>query len=162
MSPDIYIESRNIGYAILWGIELAICYDILSILRNVIKHKNIFIYIEDFFYWIFCALFVFDHLYKIGDGHIRWYMALGVGIGMLSYKLTLSKWIVKGLSFLINKIFFVISKVLGFILKPFRFLAGKMRKFFRFVKGRIIGGLKLLKKKLTLALKMLKITLCKR
>lgn len=162
MSPDIYVESQNIGYAILWGVELAVFYDAISIFRNVIRHKNIFIYIEDFFYWMFCALFVFEHLYEIGDGHIRWYMALGVGIGMLSYKLTLNKWVVKGISFVLQKILWIIGKIFSLVFKPLRFLARKIRKFFRFIKARIASGFRLIKKKLTLAIKMLKITLCKR
>ena len=60
MSQDIYVETRHIGYAILWGFKLAIVYDAFLIFRNVIRHKNIFIHIEDFIYWIFCAFFVFD------------------------------------------------------------------------------------------------------
>ena len=103
MSPDIYVESRHIGYAILWGFKLAIFYDVFLIFRNVIKHKNFFIYAEDFIYWILCAVFVFEHIYEIGNGYIRWYMALGVGIGMLAYKLTISKWLVQGVSFVLNK-----------------------------------------------------------
>ena len=40
MSPDIYVESRHIGYAILWGLKLAFYYDGLFVFRNVIKHKD--------------------------------------------------------------------------------------------------------------------------
>ena len=64
MSPDIYIESAHIGYAVLWGLELAFFYDIIAVFRNMVTHKNIFIYAEDFLYWMFCALFVF------GENHI--------------------------------------------------------------------------------------------
>lgn len=162
MSPDIYVESRHIGYAILWGLELAILYDAISILRNVFKHKNFFIYSEDFFYWIFCALFVFEKLYEIGDGHVRWYMALGVGIGMLAYKLTLSKWIVKGISFFLNKIKRLVLKIINVFVKPFGFIARKIRQIVKYIKARLRSVLRLMKKKLTLAVKMLKITLCKR
>lgn len=162
MSQDIYMESKHIGYAILWGLELAVCYDALSILRNVLKHKNIFVYIEDFIYWMFCAVFVFEHLYEIGDGHIRWYMALGIGIGMLAYKLTVSSYLVKGISFLLNKLLWIIRKLLVVILTPFRLLGRKFKKLLRILKGRTGCVLRLVKKKLTLALKMLKITLCKR
>ena len=162
MSQDIYMESKHIGYAILWGLELAVCYDVLSIFRNVIKHKNIFIYIEDFIYWMFCAVFVFEHLYEIGDGHIRWYMALGIGIGMLAYKLTVSNYIVKGISFLLNKLLWIIRKILTFIFTPFRLMGKKIRQIFCFFRRRMKCVLRLVKKKLTLALKMLKITLCKR
>lgn len=162
MSPDIYVESRHIGYAVLWGLELAVFYDAISILRNVVKHKNFFIYVEDFLYWIFCAFFVFEHLYEIGDGHVRWYMALGVGIGMLAYKLTLSRWIVKGISFILNKIKWLICKIVAVIVKPIGYIARKIRQFFKYIKARVRSCIRLMKKKLTLAVKMLKITLCKR
>ena len=58
MSPDIYVESRHIGYAILWGFKLAIFYDVFLIFRNVIKHKNLFIYAEDFIYWILSFTYI--------------------------------------------------------------------------------------------------------
>ncbi len=162
MSPDIYVESRHIGYAILWGLELAVFYDAISIFRNVVRHKNFFVYLEDFFYWIACALFVFVHLYEIGDGYIRWYMALGVGIGMLAYKLTLSKWVVKGISYVLNKIKWLLKKIIGILLKPFYMAFRKMRRLFGYIRTRIKSVFRLLKKKLTLAVKMLKIALCKR
>ena len=162
MSADIYTESREIGYAILWGLELAFFYDGLNILRNVMRHKEIFIYIEDFIYWLSAALFVFDRLYKIGNGQIRWYMALGVGIGMFFYKLTVSKWLVKGASFILQKILWILGKILSVFVRPLRFIFGKIRKLLKIIRGRVLLSLRLLKKKLTLALKMLKIALCKR
>lgn len=148
MSQDIYVETRHIGYAILWGFKLAIVYDAFLIFRNVIRHKNIFIHIEDFIYWIFCAFFVFDSLYEIGDGYIRWYIALGVGIGMLFYKLTISCWLVKIISSLLNMI-------KAFLLKPFLKLGRGIKRIYCYMKSRC-------KKKLTRTTKMLKITLCKR
>ena len=162
MSQDIYVESRHIGYAILWGLKLAFFYDGLLIFRNVIKHKDFFVYAEDFFYWIFCVFFVFDRLYEIGDGYIRWYMALGVGIGMLFYKLTLSKWLVKGCSFLLNQLKRICTKILKVFLNPFFKLARGIKRIFRYLGGRAKTVLGLFKKKLTLAVKMLKITLSKR
>ena len=162
MSRDIYVESRHIGYAILWGLELAVFYDGFLIFRNVIKHKDFFVYVEDFVYWLFCAFFVFGRLYEIGDGYIRWYMALGVGIGMLFYKLTLSKWLVKGCSFLLNQLKRMCTKILKVFLNPFFKLGRGIRRIIRYLTGRCKIILGLSKKKLTLAVKMLKIFLCKR
>ncbi len=162
MSPDIYVESKHIGYAILWGFKLAVFYDVFLILRNVIKHKDFFIYVEDFVYWISCAVFVFEHLYEIGDGYIRWYMALGVGIGMLTYKLTVSKWIVKGVSFALNKMKGILIKILRLFFKPFCMLGKKIARLFRYIGARVRTIFRLIKKKLTLTLKMLKIAISKR
>lgn len=162
MSQDIYIESMHIGYAILWGLELAVIYDAFSIFRILIKHKNIFIYLEDFIYWMFCAIFVFEQLFEIGNGHMRWYMAFGVGIGMLSYKLTLSYWVVKGISFVLGKILWLLSYVMSFFTRPVKFVIRKSQKLIRYIRKRSCSLFRLLKKKLTLAIKMLKIALCKR
>ena len=161
MSPDIVIESRHMGYALWWGFKLAIFYDAILIMRNVIKHKNLFWYMEDLVYWIFCALFVFENIYEIGDGYIRWYIALGVGIGMLFYKLTISRWLVKYVSFLLNKIKEFILKGLSVLIRPFIKIGHKIKAVIRFIKIRIRTLYRLLKKKLTLTLKMLKIALNK-
>ena len=80
---------------------------------------------------------------------------LGVGIGMLFYKLTISRWLVKITSKLLNMIKTIILKILLFIMKPFFKLGRDIKRFFRYLKSRI-------KKKLTRTIKMLKITLCKR
>ena len=162
MSPDIYVESRHIGYAILWGFKLAIFYDVFLIFRNVIKHKNFFIYAEDFIYWLYCAVFVFEHLYEIGNGYIRWYMALGVGIGMLAYKVTISKWMVKWVSYILNKIKELLRIVFRFLLRPFCMFGRIMRSIFKYIRARLRTIFRLLKKKLTLTLKMLKIAISKR
>ena len=161
MSPDIYVESKHIGYAILWGLELAVFFDIFSIFRNVVRHKNFFIYAEDFLYWIACALFVFDHLYEIGDGYIRWYMALGVGIGMLAYKLTLSKWIVRSISYVLNLIKRIAVKIIRILIKPFGLIVHKIRSLAGYLRAIAKSVFRLLKKKLTLYIKMLKIALTK-
>lgn len=136
MSQDIYVESRHIGYAILWGVELAVFYDGFLIFRNVIKHKDFFVYAEDFVYWLFCAFFVFDRLYEIGDGYIRWYMAMGVGIGMLFYKLTLSKWLVKGCSIILNKLKNICKKILTIFLKPFLKTGHRIKRVFCYLRRR--------------------------
>lgn len=162
MSPDIYVESKHIGYAILWGLELAVFYDAFSIFRNVVRHKNFFVYAEDFLYWMACAIFVFEHLYEIGDGYIRWYMALGVGIGMLAYKLTLSKRIVKSVSYILNKLKGIMLKIIRVLLKPLCIARRKIKRLFGYIRARIKSVFRLIKKKLTLTVKMLKIALCKR
>lgn len=162
MSPDIYVESMHIGYAVLWGLELAVFYDMILIFRNALTHKNFFIYAEDFFYWMFSALFVFDHLYKIGNGQMRWYMVLGIGIGMLTYKLAISRWLVKYVSFVVRKIFNLFGKMILFLFKPFRYIVKIIRKAIKLIKTRLFMVLRLIKKKLTLGIKMIKIALCKR
>lgn len=161
MSQDIYIQSMGIGYAILWGIELSVIYDGISVCRVVIRHSNFFMSIQDFLYWIFCAIFVFEHLYEIGNGYMRWYMVLGIGIGMLFYKLTVSKWIVKWISFILQKILWIIGKVFGCMLKPFFYIGRKIKRTYGIYRKKRRSLLRRLKKKLTLKLKMLKIAIGK-
>jgi spore cortex biosynthesis protein YabQ len=146
----------------LWGLELAFFYDIIAVFRNMVTHKNIFIYAEDFLYWMFCALFVFGRLYEIGNGQMRWYMALGIGIGMLAYKLTISRYFVKGATFIVSGIFRFLGKILSFFFRPIRYTLKAFRKIFRVVKSRFVTIVRLMKKKLTLGIKMIKIALCKR
>lgn len=66
---------------------------------------------EDILYWIFNALFIFYMMYRENSGTVRGYAIAGIVIGMLAYNLTISPWVVKG-----------ISRLLFLLLRPFVFV----------------------------------------
>ncbi len=54
--------------AILTGMFLAGVYDLILIFRNIIKHKNIFVSIEDFIYWNFVGIFLYIVIFVSNSG----------------------------------------------------------------------------------------------
>ena len=43
----------------LAGVFLAVCYDVLRIIRRIIVHTSFWMGIEDIFYWCFTGVFLF-------------------------------------------------------------------------------------------------------
>ncbi len=112
MADLIIFEVDLFGISILLGMIIGCFYDIFEAIRNSIKHKNVFIAIEDFIFWIVTTYIVFYTFYKFNYGQLRSYVFMGIFIGLAIYKFTLSKLIIMLLTF-IFKIITTIFKVLG-------------------------------------------------
>lgn len=129
-------------YAILGGAILALLYDVLRIKRRAIKTNVIIVNLEDIFYWIVAAMFLFMTVYKSNSGEMRGYIFLGNVIGVILYETLLSKIIINSSVMIINlikRILLFIYKILSFpfkliykILKvPIHFI---LRCFFKLLK----------------------------
>ena len=67
--------------SVLWGIGLAALYDVLRILRGVIRHRQGVRSLEDLAYWCFTACSLFWLLFSGNNGTVRWYILAGAGAG---------------------------------------------------------------------------------
>ena len=161
MGQNIVDEVTFLGHSIVLGVVITFVYDGFLILRRLIKHNMLLISLEDMIFWIACAIGVFYMLYEENNGILRWFAVLGATLGMIAYKASISSFVVKGISMIIERVCHVVFCVLRVLLGPVRFLGRKLGRFFVFSgrKGKKAG--KCVKKKLTGKLKLLKITLCK-
>lgn len=160
MSQSIVSEVTFFLHSFLMGIVITFVYDGFIILRRLIRHSDLLISLEDMIFWIACAIGVFYMLYEENKGILRWFAVLGASLGMILYKKTVSPLLVRAASSLIRKITRILARILGFLLRPFRFAVRKTVHFsaFSLRKGKKVG--KRAKIKLTAKLKLLKITLC--
>ena len=138
MSLGIIKELQFFGLAVLRGIWILALYDVLRILRRVIPHGVWVIALEDVLYWACTALLIFQLLYRENDGALRGYALFAVAAGMFAYHQTVSGFLVKYISSVLNWCF-------GILLKPVRAVHRKVVQVFR-VAGRFYK--KKLKKKL--------------
>lgn len=129
MSDAITKEIQFFFHAALSGVLLSAVYDVFRILRRVHSHGNVWVAIEDFFYWIASALYISYVLMKENNGIIRWFFVLGILLGMLIYNFTIGRYLVPFISKIINKILDVVGKMLKIVLKPAAFLWKKTKKF---------------------------------
>lgn len=154
-------ENRFLIYALLMGIFITFLYDILRVLRRVIPHSGFLVSLEDFCFWIYCALRVFLLMYYESDGTLRWFAILGALAGMFLYKKLVSPYFVKYTSFLLQKILTFLRKILGFVFRPLIFACKKGRQGMRWVSTKAAHQKNFLlwriKKKLTLFRKFLRI-----
>lgn len=123
----------------LRGVLILILYDLIRIFRRIVPHGGLAVALEDILYWAGTALLVFQLLYRENDGAVRGYALLAVAAGMLFYHQTVSGFAVAQTSRALNLI-------LGFVLKPFRFVWKKMvqvlRTAMRFYKKKLKKKLK--------------------
>lgn len=111
MSPEIMIEARFMLQALFLGMVLFLLYDVLRIIRRVFKHGKWAMGIEDLIYWMANTYLIFKLLFKYNYGIIRWFVILGVGLGMLICKLALGEWFVDFVSKNIKKVLKPLYKV---------------------------------------------------
>ena len=85
MSDYIYLEAELAVHSFLLGIVLMVSYDLLRLFRLLIPHKPLFIDLEDFIYWVYCAVMTFLLLFYENSGVLRGYVIIGVFVGMILY-----------------------------------------------------------------------------
>ena len=171
MSQSIIDEVTFLLHSFLMGILITFVYDGFIIMRRLIRHNLFLISVEDLIFWIACAIGVFYMLYEENNGILRWFAVFGAGLGMVvykkcvgnlaAYKKSVSPFLVKIITMVIERIFHGLFCILRFLFKPVRFAGGKVRGGACAVskKGKKAG--RCLKKKLTERVNLLKITLCK-
>ncbi len=118
MNEVIVMELRFFLISILWGGLILVIYDLLRIIRNVIKNNRFWLAVEDILYWILCGILIFQMMYKHNDGIIRAFSILGMFIGMLVYQSIFSEFIVINMSLLLKKILALLLRGLFLFLRP--------------------------------------------
>lgn len=129
VSEGIGNEAYFLGVSVLAGIFLFFLYDILRILRRLVKHGAFLIGLEDILYWAFFTLTVFIMIYRNNDGMVRGFAIGGVLLGMLLYYLLISRFVIKLNVFIFGNIIKGIRRVLHFLFSPALKAGKKIRHF---------------------------------
>ena len=156
MNQAITLEVRFFLVSILAGVILLVLYDILRILRIILKPGAIQIGIQDVLFWIAAGVFIFRMMYQMNDGIVRGFSVVGIFLGMLVYKYSISDWLVHSVSKGILTLFGWIRKVIKVLMTPFRFLLKQLRRFGHFL-GKKIGWIS---QKIVGRIKKVQIVIC--
>lgn len=141
MNKDIIVELVFFLISILWGAIILLAYDGLRILRRLIKHKTLFMGIEDLIFWTVTSVFIFSMIYRENDGIIRGFSIMGMALGMVAYHYIFSDLIVK-----------LITKLIQYLLKPFELILKKIKKIVLYLINFVLIRLKKLLKWVKIAL----------
>lgn len=119
MILSLNFQAKLFLTTVLWGFGLAFFYDLIRVLRIAIKHKKLFIALEDGLYWIIVSLTIFFVMLSESFGEVRLFCVVGVFIGMILYFIVLSN-LFLGVSEIVIKIIKkVICVFLEIIMTPF-------------------------------------------
>lgn len=143
--------------AIATGVMITFVYDWLNILRKAIPHKQFVVSLEDFCFWVFCAIYVFLWMYRFSNGSMRWFAVGGALFGMFLYKMLISRLFVIYVSRFLKFLLQLLGKIMSFCLRPVRLLgrgAGRLHGKIRYRKRKILGNFKIWLKSRLKALKI--------
>lgn len=162
MNTGIMEEVYFFLNSLVMGILITFVYDFLIILRKVIRHNIFFISLEDLLFWIATAIAIFAMLYEENNGVPRWFSIVGAMVGMMVYKLTVSRWYVMGMTKVLHVLLYLLSRVVIVLAKPVVAGGKQTVKGFRKIRRwlRKIG--RFCKNKLTACKKVFRMILCKR
>ena len=144
-------------HALFTGMFITYVYDGCIIVRKVIPHKKFVESLEDLAFWIFCAGYVFLWLYRESNGTLRWFAVAGALAGMILYKKTVSRLWIKSAVWFLEHVLRIGKKLLALLVKPVRFMAGKVAAQHRkasLQRRKILGNLKIRLKSYGKALKI--------
>ena len=137
MNYAISVELQFFLISVLWGVLLLLVYDVLRILRRVVKHDGFFIALEDLIFWVCASLFIFIMMYKENNGVIRGFSIMGMAIGTIIYHFTISEFFVD----IVTKIIHTLLSPLVFIIKQFiktgKLVIGKAKKVINHLNNRL-------------------------
>ncbi|MCM1537839.1 MAG: spore cortex biosynthesis protein YabQ [bacterium] len=128
MSESIIREAVFSLHCISVGVLITFVYDLLRVCRICVRHSRFMVSVEDFLFWVVCAIFIFLVLYCENDGILRWYCVAGAVVGMELYKKLFSLYIVHFMSTVLKKTIDMVSWILGKLMFPFKMLFLGLRK----------------------------------
>ena len=102
------------------GIVIGIIFDFFRILRKTFKTSDFITYLEDLLFWILTGIIILYSIFTFNNGEIRLYMFLAIGIGVITYILLFSSYVIKINVTIINFLKNIIIKIFNFSSIPFK------------------------------------------
>lgn len=161
VSETILKEADILLKAFVTGATLMLVYDLLRIARKLIPHGIFLISLEDLLFWMSSAVVIFAMLFREDDGYLRAFSIGGVVLGMALYGLTLSRYVVRGAVFVLEKILYLLLRPFVCLFRLLRRPAGAIKRRFRIFPRFCRKILQFCRKRLIKLWKAVKIGLCK-
>ena len=112
--------------AVVLGVLLCVLYDFIKSARLTVNFSDIAIFLQDIIYSLVASFITFIFLLSVTNGEMRGYVILGILVGFILSRITLSRLLCKFIKLIfggVKRIFGAVSK--GFYTK-FDLLTGKM------------------------------------
>ena len=102
------------------GFLIGILFDFFRIIRKSSKTNDITTYVEDILFWIMTGGIILYSMCTFSDGQLRFFMILGIIIGVVIYILALSKYVINVCVFVIDIIFKkILLTIIRCVISPF-------------------------------------------
>lgn len=112
------------------GVLIGVLFDFFRILRKSFKTADFVTYIEDVLFWILTGMSILYSIFVFNNGEIRFFMFLGILIGLLLYMLLLSSYIIKANVYIITTTKKIIISIFKTIFHPIIIFLKFIKKIF--------------------------------
>ncbi len=126
------MENQALLFAIfiINGVLIGILFDIFRIIRKTFKTTDMITYIHDTLFWLLTGLLTLYFIFIYNNGEIRFYIFLGIMLGITLYMLILSKHIIKISVKIVNFLKDILVNISSIIIYPFKIIAKIIKKIF--------------------------------
>lgn len=121
-----------------WGIVLLAVYDVLRIIRRVIRHGIIAVSLQDILFWLFWLAGTFELLRRKNNGIFRYSVVITAAAGMLLYHFLLGRYVVPIVAKGLNRIKKLLKKLKSALTTPVKRVMIKLCKSVR--DSRLVKG----------------------
>ena len=160
-SVQIVHQVQLFGQAVLFGCCMLLEYDLIRIFRRVAAHGVVWIAVEDMFFWVISAFVLFQFLYQEDDGKVRGFVILAMFLGMLLYGRLCSRGVVKGGTFLLQRLCGGARHFFRGIMKPVKIMVHPVGKCAQCLRRICKKRNRYVKKRLKKLWKAVRMGLCK-
>ena len=122
-----YSQEYMLAVSIMTGMLLGSMWDAYRLLRHFIKLGPFGTAIGDLIYWLTSIYIGITLIFDISYGNVRFFILLGFMTGALLYFYGISRYILRLLIFIVDKILKIIKKTIDFLTEPFKALIKKLR-----------------------------------
>ena len=119
---------------VIVGILLGFIFDIFRALRKSIKNSTVATNIEDILFVIISFIIIAMVVQIVSKGELRFYILLGIILGILIYFLSVSKYIITGETWILKSIIKILKSIYIFFIKFFKKINDLILKFLNKVK----------------------------
>ena len=116
---------------IINGIIIGMLFDFFRILRKSFKTSDFITYIEDSLFWVLTGVVILYSIFIFNNGEIRFFMFLGIILGLIIYMFLFSSYIVKINVIIIRIIKKIILKILKILIFPIDYVYKFIKKICR-------------------------------
>ena len=151
-SVQIVHQVQLFGQAVLFGCCMLLVYDLIRIFRRVAAHGVV---------WMISAFVLFQFLYQEDDGKVRGFVILAMFLGMLLYGRLCSRGVVKGGTFLLQRLCGGVRSFFRGIMKPVKIMVSPVGKCAQCLRPTCKKRNRYVKKRLKKLWKAVRMGLCK-
>lgn len=101
------------------GLIIGFLFDFFRILRKSFKTRDFITYLEDIAFWILTGFIVLYSIFVFNNGEIRFFIFLGIALGVVLYMTIFSNSIIKVSVFVISFIKNIVKKIIKIVSIPF-------------------------------------------